>query len=64
MAGVGFFQRLWKKPIWEGVWPYLGPMLQFKHCGVRWRSDEGFPSFYLCLFDVCQNDRRRRAPFE
>ena len=26
MAGVGFFQSLWEKPIWEGVWPYLDPM--------------------------------------
>ena len=22
----GFFQSLWVKPIWEGVWPYLDPM--------------------------------------
>ena len=26
MAGVGFLQSLWEKPIWEGVWPYLVPM--------------------------------------
>ena len=26
MAGVGFFQSLCEKPIWEGVWPYLDPM--------------------------------------
>ena len=26
MAGVGFLQSLWEKPIWEGVWPYLNPM--------------------------------------
>ena len=26
MAGVGFLQSLWEKPIWEGVWPYLDPM--------------------------------------
>ena len=26
MAGVGFLQRLWEKPIWEGVWPCLDPM--------------------------------------
>ena len=23
MAVVGFFQSLWEKPIWEGVWHYL-----------------------------------------
>ena len=23
MAGIGFLQSLWEKPIWEGVWPYL-----------------------------------------
>ena len=23
MAGVGFLQSLWEKPIWEGVWPCL-----------------------------------------
>ena len=21
MAGVGFLQSVWEKPIWEGVWP-------------------------------------------
>ena len=26
MAGVGFLQSVWEKPIWEGVWPYLDPM--------------------------------------
>ena len=26
MAGAGFLQSLWEKPIWEGVWPYLDPM--------------------------------------
>ena len=26
MAGVGFLQRLWEKPSWEGVWPYLDQM--------------------------------------
>ena len=26
MAGVGFLQSLWEKPIWEGVWPYLDPI--------------------------------------
>ena len=26
MAGVGFLQSLWEKPIWEGVWPHLDPM--------------------------------------
>ena len=26
MAGVGFLQSLWEKPIWEGVWHYLDPM--------------------------------------
>ena len=24
MACAGFLQRLWEKPIWEGVWPYFG----------------------------------------
>ena len=23
MACAGFLKRLWDKPIWEGVWPYL-----------------------------------------
>ena len=26
MAGVGFLQSVWEKPVWEGVWPYLDPM--------------------------------------
>ena len=26
LACAGFFQRLWEKPIWEGVWPFLDPM--------------------------------------
>ena len=26
MAGVGFLQSLWEKPIWEGVWSYFDPM--------------------------------------
>ena len=26
MAGAGFLQRLYEKPIWEGVWPYLDPI--------------------------------------
>ena len=26
MAGVGFLQSLWEKPIWEGVWLGLDPM--------------------------------------
>ena len=25
MACAGSLQRLWEKPIWEGVWPYLDP---------------------------------------
>ena len=25
MAGAGFLQLLWEKPICEGVWPYLDP---------------------------------------
>ena len=27
MAGVGFLHSLWEKPTWEGVWPYLDPMV-------------------------------------
>ena len=30
MAGVGFLQSLWEKPIWEAVWPYLDSVL-FTH---------------------------------
>ena len=26
MAGDGFLLSFWKKPIWEGVWPYVDPM--------------------------------------
>ena len=26
MAGVGFLQSLWEKPIWDEVWPYSDPM--------------------------------------
>ena len=26
MAGVGFLQSLWEKPIWKCVWPFLDPM--------------------------------------
>ena len=26
MAGDGFLQSLWEKPIWKGIWPHLGPM--------------------------------------
>ena len=26
MAGLGFLQSLWEKPIWEGVWPHMDPM--------------------------------------
>ena len=26
MAGVGFLQSLWDKPIWEGAWLYMDPM--------------------------------------
>ena len=26
MAGVGFLQGLWEKPIWEGVTAYLDPV--------------------------------------
>ena len=26
MAGVGFLQSLWEKPIWTGIWSYLDPM--------------------------------------
>ena len=26
MAALDFFRSLWEKPIWEGVWPCLGPM--------------------------------------
>ena len=26
MAGVGFLQTLWERPIWEGVWSHLDPM--------------------------------------
>ena len=25
MAGVGFLNSLWEKPIWGGVWPHLDP---------------------------------------
>ena len=25
LACAGFLQRLWEKPIWEGVWPDLDP---------------------------------------
>ena len=26
MAGDGFLQSFWEKPIWKGIWPHLGPM--------------------------------------
>ena len=35
-VGTGFLQLFWKKPIWEGVWPYLDPwdseLIEFAPC--------------------------------
>ena len=38
MAGVGFLQSLWEKPISEGVWPYLDPMdsVCLRTASVEW----------------------------
>ena len=37
---VGFLQRLWNKPIWEGVWPYLDPMdsVCLRTASVEWNA--------------------------
>ena len=38
MACAGFLQRLWEKPIWEGVWPNLDPMdsVCLRKASVEW----------------------------
>ena len=38
MAGVGFLQSLWEKPIWEGVWLSLDPMdsVCWRTASVEW----------------------------
>ena len=38
MAGGGFLQSLWEKPIWEGVWPNLDPMdsVCLRTASVEW----------------------------
>ena len=38
MAGAGFLQSLWGKPIWEGVWPCLDPMdsVCLRTASVEW----------------------------
>ena len=38
MAGDGFLQSLWEKPIWEGVWPSLVPMdsVCLRTASVEW----------------------------
>ena len=38
MAGDGFLLSLWKKPIWKGIWAYLGPMggVCLRAASVEW----------------------------
>ena len=38
MAGAGFLQSLWEKPIWKGVWPDLDPMdsVCLRTASVEW----------------------------
>ena len=38
MAGAGFFQSLWEKPIWEGVWPYWDPInkMYLRTASMEW----------------------------
>ena len=38
MACGNFLQRLWKKPIWEGVWPYVDPwdIVCLRTASVEW----------------------------
>ena len=46
MAGVWFFQSLWEKPIWEGVWPNFDPM---DSVSLRTASGEWNVSGSTCL---------------
>ena len=38
MAVVGFLQSLWEKPIWEGGWPHLHPMVcvSLRTASTKW----------------------------
>ena len=46
MAGVGFLQSLWEKPVWEGVWPYLNPLNSVCVCSSTASMEWNVPRKY------------------
>ena len=53
MACAGFLQRLWEKPIWEGVWPNLDPWdsVCFPTASMEWNvSGKYWPHGELFFF--------------
>ena len=52
MTGVGFLQRLWEKPIWEGVWPHLDPWdsVCLRTASVEWNVLGKCGSAWRALF--------------
>ena len=63
IVGVGFLQSLWKKPIWEGVWPYLDPMdsVCLRTASVEWKVPGKYePHGELFSFLIQKEPRYRR----
>ena len=59
MAGVGFFQSLWEKPIWEGVWPHLDPMdsVYLRTASMEWNVLGKYGPHGELFFSLIQKER-------
>ena len=61
MAGVGFLQSLWEKPIWEGVWPYLDPMVSvcLRTASMEWNVPGKYGPHGELFFFLIQKEPAR-----
>ena len=58
MAGVGFLQSLWEKPVWEGVWPYLDSMdsVCSRTASMEWHVPGEYGPHGELFFSLIQKD--------
>ena len=58
MAGVGFLESLWEKPIWEGVWPCLDPMdsVCLRTASMEWNAPRKYGPLDELFFFLIQKE--------
>ena len=59
LVGAGFLQKMWERPFWEGVWPYLDPWgsARLRTASTHWNVSGKYGSHDELFFFLIKDEQ-------